>query len=307
MPSPVLASIGLEFAIRESTTPGLVICCILVLLSSISWAIMITKLFVVMRARSQAKKFMREFRSSRHPLEMFADQAWYGAAPPFGVYHAASRELTYHLLGTPEVDSTFRARLQNAERITPSQMDAVTTAMERAVGEMVEKLEARMSFLATAVSGAPFLGLLGTVWGVMDTFGGVAAADGVATLKTMAPGVSAALVTTVVALLVAIPAMFGYNYLVSGIRSLISQLDNFAAELSNALHRTCVNHAQPVTYSGAVNWDAHPSTQAEAPAPQAAEPEPTPAEPQQQFYDAPTMREDQINPVAKAVRYPDQE
>jgi biopolymer transport protein ExbB/TolQ len=99
-----------------------------------------------------------------------------------------------------------------------------------------------MILLATAVSGAPFLGLLGTVWGVMDTFSGVAMA-GSANLQAMAPGVSGALITTVTGLLVAIPAMFGYNFLVTSIRSLIVQNDNFAAEVCSEFEHKYVNHS----------------------------------------------------------------
>ena len=111
-------------------------------------------------------------------------------------------------------------------------MGAVHAAMERAVGETALKLESQMILLATAVSGAPFLGLLGTVWGVMDTFTDVAIA-GSPNLATMAPGVSGALITTVMSLCVAIPAMFGYNFLVTSIRGIIVEMDNFAAELAS--------------------------------------------------------------------------
>jgi biopolymer transport protein TolQ len=109
--------------------------------------------------------------------------------------------------------------------------------MEREVGEQALKLEDRMTVLATAVSGAPFLGLLGTVWGVMDTFSGIALA-GHPDLAAMAPGVSGALITTVTGLLVAIPAMFGYNFLVVTLRAMTVELDNFAAELASSFdHR----------------------------------------------------------------------
>ena len=91
-------------------------------------------------------------------------------------------------------------------------------------------MESGLIFLAIAVSGAPFLGLLGTVWGVMSAFGGVAQ-QGVATLAAMAPGVAAALITTVAGLLVAIPSMFGYNWLVHNLRVFTVGLDNFAQEL----------------------------------------------------------------------------
>ena len=120
-------------------------------------------------------------------------------------------------------------------------MGAVNAAMERAVGETALDLESQMILLATAVSGSPFLGLLGTVWGVMDAFTGVAEA-GSASLATMAPGVSGALITTVTALCVAIPAMFGYNFLVTSIRAMIVEMDNFAAELASEFEHKLVDH-----------------------------------------------------------------
>ena len=102
-------------------------------------------------------------------------------------------------------------------------------------------MESQLILLSTAVSGAPFLGLLGTVWGVMDTFTGVAMA-GKPNLAAMAPGVSGALITTVVALLVAIPAMFGYNFILTSMRALILQMENFAAELESEFEHKYVSH-----------------------------------------------------------------
>jgi biopolymer transport protein ExbB/TolQ len=149
--------------------------------------------------------------------------------------------MAFHLLGSPEVDDTFRARLEIADKISPAQMGAVTAAMERAVGETALALESQMILLATAVSGSPFLGLLGTVWGVMDAFTGVAEA-GAPNLAAMAPGVSGALITTVTALCVAIPAMFGYNFLLTRIRGMIVEMENFAAELASDLEHKFVEH-----------------------------------------------------------------
>ena len=181
------------------------------------------------------------FRADRLPLRLYSLGARFDGTPLFDVYLAGCEELTFHLLGSAEVDETFRGRLEIAPRISPAQMRAVESAMERAVGESSLRLESQMIILATAVSGAPFLGLLGTVWGVMDTFGDVATA-GSANLAAMAPGVSAALITTVTGLLVAIPAMFGYNFLVTSIRAMIVDTDNFAAELSSEFAHRYVDH-----------------------------------------------------------------
>ena len=202
---------------------------------------MVTKMRVVRLSRKRNEEFLQRFRSERQPLRIYESKVRFDGSPLYAIYRAGCRELTFHLMGASEVDDTFWARLEIAERITPAQMRVVTTAMERAVGESALRLDAQMILLATAVSGAPFLGLLGTVWGVMDTFSGVAIA-GSANLAAMAPGVSGALITTVTGLLVAIPAMFGYNFLVTSIRTLIVQNDNFAAELASEFEHKYVNH-----------------------------------------------------------------
>jgi biopolymer transport protein ExbB/TolQ len=109
-------------------------------------------------------------------------------------------------------------------------MEHVKRTLERAVAQQALKLESGLILLAIAVSGAPFLGLLGTVWGVMSAFSYVAM-QGKADLATMAPGVAGALVTTVAGLVVAIPSMFGYNWLVHNLRVFTVELDNFAQDL----------------------------------------------------------------------------
>ena len=232
---------GILYAFTEATLEGKLVLATLFIASIFSWSVMVTKIRVVRIARRRNEEFLEQFRSDRNPLRIYESQLRFDGSPLYAIYRAGCRELTFHLMGASEVDDTFWARLDIAERITPSQMRVVSTAMERAVGESALRLEAQMILLATAVSGAPFLGLLGTVWGVMDTFTGVALA-GSASLQAMAPGVSGALITTVTGLLVAIPAMFGYNFLVTSIRSLIVQNDNFAAELASEFEHKYVNH-----------------------------------------------------------------
>ncbi|HEV2096649.1 MAG TPA: MotA/TolQ/ExbB proton channel family protein [Chthoniobacterales bacterium] len=236
-----LAAGGLLFAFEHATVAGKVVLAFLCVGSIFSWSVMITKLRVIHFARKQTARFLDAFRKDRQPLRLFENDARFPGAPLFNVYRAGCREMTFHLLGSTEVDETFRARLGSSEKISPSQMRAVNSAMERAVGETALGLESQMILLATAVSGAPFLGLLGTVWGVMDTFTDVAVA-GAPSLATMAPGVSGALITTVTALCVAIPAMFGYNFLVTSIRGMIVEMDNFAAELASEFEHKYVDH-----------------------------------------------------------------
>ena len=239
--APPLADGGLVFAFEHSTLPGKIVLFCLFAASILSWSVMISKLRLISRAKAQSSRFLALFRDHRYPLHIYESQLRFEGSPLFSVYRAGCRELTFHFLGSQEVDETFRARLESSPPISPAQMRVVSTAMERAVGETALRLESQMIVLATAVSGAPFLGLLGTVWGVMDTFGGVAQA-GSASLAAMAPGVSAALITTVTGLLVAIPAMFGYNFLVTSIRATIVQMDNFAAELASEFEHQYVDH-----------------------------------------------------------------
>ena len=246
-----LASSGADpllFAFRESTLPGKLILLLLFVGSVFSWSVMVTKIRVIQYARRRTEEFMDQFRADRQPLRLYEGGLPYDGAPLYEVYLAGCQEMTFHLLGSSEVDDSFHSRVEIAEKVTPAQLRAVVAVMERAVGEEALRLESQLILLSTAVSGAPFLGLLGTVWGVMDTFTGVAIA-GKPNLAAMAPGVSGALITTTIALLVAIPAMFGYNFILTSIRALIVQMENFAAELSSEFEHKYVSHGGP-------NWTA---------------------------------------------------
>lgn len=112
----------------------------------------------------------------------------------------------------------------------------VENAIQRAVNQATIYYESKMVLLGSIVSGAPFLGLLGTVWGVMDAFGGIATENN-AQIQTLAPGVSGALLTTVAALLVAIPSVFGYNFLLTRTKIMITELETFANFLANRIER----------------------------------------------------------------------
>jgi len=236
----IIAS-GVVYAFLESTVEGKAILLTLFLASIFSWSVMVTKMRYLGFAKRQSERFLALFHRDRVPLRIYEQGLRFEGSPFFAIYQAGATELCFQMLGSTEVDETFRARLDAAEKISPAQMRSVQAAMERAVGESALKLESQMIILSTAVSGGPFLGLLGTVWGVMDAFAGIAAA-GTANLAAMAPGVSGSLITTVVGLLVAIPAMFGYNFLVTSLRSIIVQADNFAAELSSEIEHRYVEH-----------------------------------------------------------------
>jgi biopolymer transport protein ExbB/TolQ len=221
---------GLIFAIQESNLAGKVILVVLFIGSIICWSVIISKWYQLRIAKKNNNQFIESLHSDRDPLHLYLRKQFFVRSPLYALYAAACRELLFYMHGHSQQHDRFEERSFHSRKINSTAMAAVRSAMEREVGEQALKLESQMVTLAIAVSGAPFLGLLGTVWGVMDTFSAIAIA-GKAHLAMMAPGVSGSLVTTVTGLLVAIPAMFGYNYLVVTIRSQTVQLDNFAAEL----------------------------------------------------------------------------
>lgn len=234
---------GLQFGLEHTSLTGWVICGILAVMSAFSWAVLLGKHFLLSRAQKANLSFLRAFRESGHPLELFQRNEHHERSPFDLVYHDAAREMAWYLVGDEDpTGASFTARLQGAGRITPSQMGAVQTIMERSVAQAALRLEAHMGVVATALTAAPFLGLLGTVWGIMDSFGALAAAGDEKGLVALAPGLSAALMTTVAGLVVALPSMIGYNAQVNRIRGMIVRLDNFAAELSATLDRAFVDH-----------------------------------------------------------------
>jgi biopolymer transport protein ExbB/TolQ len=208
---------------RQATIEAKVIIVVLIFFSIGAWSVMAYKAVQMRRARKLNQFFTDEFRSQKAVLEMFDRRIRAEGCPLFAVYQAGSIELDARLKG----GSAGEARKKH---LSLKSMEHVKRLIENAVAQESLKLESGLIILAIAVSGAPFLGLLGTVWGVMDTFAGIAAA-GSASMQAMAPGVAAALVTTVAGLLVAIPSMFGYNWLVHNLRVRTVELDNYAQEL----------------------------------------------------------------------------
>ncbi len=209
----------------QATIEGKAIIILLILFSILAWSIMATKALEMRRARQLNSYFDAEYRNLKSVFGIYDRRVQVEGCPLYAVYQAGCQELDARLR-TP--GGGRRARL------SLKAMEHVKRTLEAAVARQALKLESGLILLAIAVSGAPFLGLLGTVWGVMTAFSGVAqaaAAGGRADLTAMAPGVAGALITTVAGLLVAIPSMFGYNWLVHNLRVLTVELDNFAQEL----------------------------------------------------------------------------
>jgi biopolymer transport protein ExbB/TolQ len=205
----------------KATIEAKVIIVFLIIFSIMAWSVMASKAVQMRRAKKLNDLFDAEFRTQTSVFGVFDRRIQVEGCPLFTVYHEGCQELDARLKASGGGRRSW---------ISLKAMEHVKRTLERAVAQQALKLEAGLILLAIAVSGAPFLGLLGTVWGVMSTFGHVAQAQS-ASLTQMAPGVAAALVTTVAGLLVAIPSMFGYNWLVHNLRVRTVELDNFTQEL----------------------------------------------------------------------------
>jgi biopolymer transport protein ExbB/TolQ len=210
---------------QRATLEGKVIIGVLVVFSMFAWSVMIGKGLQMRRARRLNRLFGNEYRRQKAVVDIHGRRVKVEGCPLFAIYEDGCAELVQHLRGAGHGPP--------ARELSLKSMELVKGVLERSVAREALRLEAGLILLAIAVSGAPFLGLLGTVWGVMDAFGGVAAGHtGAATLEMMAPGVAGALITTVAGLMVAIPSMFGYNWLVHNLRVLTVEMDNFAQELA---------------------------------------------------------------------------
>jgi biopolymer transport protein TolQ len=253
---PILAVNAAGFALKNATTEGLTTFVALLILSLFSWTIIISKFRQLLIARGATKKFLAAYGTTRDPLDISRKGEEFDGAPAYQLYIRGADELAYHLKNNPVVVNTvtnfnpspdgqhtntdFLAKATRV-KISMASFDAVKVVLEEAASAEAITLEKGMIVLSTAVAGGPFIGLLGTVWGVMSTFAGIAETHA-ATLTAMAPGVAAALLTTVTGLLVAIPAMFAYNFMVTTIRHLTQELDGFASRYANQIEHVYVDH-----------------------------------------------------------------
>src|SRR5215469_11997514 len=255
---PILAAQdAATYAIKNATVEGKITVGALLVLSLFSWTIIITKVRQLMIASKATKKFMTSYAATRDPLDIQrrGENKEFEGAPAYQLYIRGADELAYHLKnnpvvvnatpfspdpGIPHTNTDFLAKSTRV-KISTASFDAVKVILEEAASGEAIGLEKGMIVLSTAVAGGPFIGLLGTVWGVMSTFAGIAESHA-ATLTAMAPGVAAALLTTVTGLLVAIPAMFAYNFMVTTIRHLTQELDAYASRLANQIEHVYVDH-----------------------------------------------------------------
>ena len=203
----------------------------LLIFSAGSWGIIIFKKMQLARAAKQTVQFLDVFRKSSRFSEVQAVCANVAASPLVGLFQAGYAELNAQLrsAGDPKPGAA-------AARPTLRSLEAVDRALLRASTAEISKLEQRMTFLATTASISPYIGLFGTVWGIMMSFQSIAA-QGSTSLGVVAPGISQALIATAAGLFAAIPAVYFYNDILSNVKKFSNEMDDFSMEFLTIAER----------------------------------------------------------------------
>ena len=209
--------------ISETGPVAKLVLLILLAFSVVSWAIILTKWSLIRRARMQSGRFVRAFRKAQRLQDVAAVADQFRPSPLVGVFEGGFEEYKR------QVGSSGMLR----------NLTGVQRGMQIGASEEITRLERNMAWLAITAAVTPFIGLFGTVWGIIDAFHGLGTA-GAATLRAVAPGISEALITTAAGLAAAIPAVIAYNLIGSSIREFAARSDDFSLEVLNA-----VEHIQP--------------------------------------------------------------
>jgi biopolymer transport protein TolQ len=196
-----------------------------------SWGIILQKFVQISRARSESERFIAIFWESKNLAAIHSAGVGLKRSPIAQVFRAGYQELLQLTRAKRQVvgaESSFSTDLGG--------VDNVTRAMKRQENVELAKLEGGITFLATTGSTCPFIGLFGTVWGIMTAFLGLSAAH-TSNIQAVAPGIAEALITTAVGLVAAIPAQMFYNFLTTRVRVLATEIDNFISEFLNIAER----------------------------------------------------------------------
>ena len=193
---------------------------LLLAFSVLSWAVILSKWMTISRARAQSGRFIRNFRKAQRVQDIASVLNQFRPSPLVGVFEAAVEEFKRQMGTTGGVHNPV----------------AIQRTMQIASSEGITRLERNVMWLAITGAVTPFIGLFGTVWGIIDAFHGLGTA-GAATLRAVAPGISEALITTAAGLAAAIPAVIAYNLITGSIREMASRNDDFTLEMLNLIER----------------------------------------------------------------------
>ncbi len=197
---------------------------VLIFFSVFSWTIVFFKRKTLRSAESQSRKFLSVFRKSSNLSDVNDAARKLQASPLASLFQSGFKELAHLAKANPKSE------------LSPERMESLNRALLKASNSEVARLEKMMFFLATTGNVTPFIGLFGTVWGIMDAFIRIGVVRS-ASLATVAPGIAEALVTTAVGLFCAIPAVIAYNYFLQRIKGLITEMEDFSLEFLNIAGR----------------------------------------------------------------------
>ncbi len=206
---------------------------VLFIFSVISWAIIFLKYRNYRKIKQENDSFNAEYLHSSKISDVMPVAKKYPYSTTAEVFRVGYTELT-------KITKQKNELSQGHDEISLSSLDNLERSMNKASNTEMTKLESALGFLATTGSASPFIGLFGTVWGIMDTFKGIGA-RGSATLAVVAPGISEALIATAAGLAAAIPAVIFYNYFLNQSKNMVQEMENFAAEFLNIVERHLVH------------------------------------------------------------------
>jgi biopolymer transport protein TolQ len=220
-PAAFLLQNNVLHLILDAGPVGQTVIAILLLFSLLSWTIIFAKLGTLRRARKANLQFLLSFRRAKRLEEMNTFAAQFRQAPLAAVFEFGYQEVERQVNG--------KGQLHN--------LAALERVLALGASEELTQLEQHMGWLATTASATPFIGLFGTVWGIIDAFTGLGR-EGGASLRAVAPGISEALIATAFGLLAAIPALIFYNYFMHRIKEIGARMDDFGSEFINLAERS---------------------------------------------------------------------
>jgi biopolymer transport protein TolQ len=222
---------------HETSPTAKVVLGILLLFSLISWLIIFAKYIRLARISRQSDKFVAFFRKSKRFSEVNTIAGQLADSPLTTLFKAGYAELDAQIKAArPEESPVTTISIQTAGKLVIKNISGVERALERAIGIEVSRLTSHMTFLATTASACPFIGLFGTVWGIMQSFRAIGQ-TGSTSIAAVAPGISEALVNTAAGLAAAIPALIFYNYFMGRVRAQRAGMEDFALEFINLAER----------------------------------------------------------------------
>ena len=221
-------SLGLLYMLRDAGPIVKLVMLLLLIFSIVSWAIVFIKFKYIRKAQKDSGEFIEIFWTCKNLADAFAKAKALQGSPVARIFLTAYMEMA-------RSERTDGNSVQNGKAYMHI-MGSIQRTLRRSINVEVRRLSQLVPFLATAGNTAPFIGLFGTVWGIMHTFQGIGQ-SGSASLAVVAPGISEALIATAAGLAVAIPSVIAYNYFTDRIRVLSSELDSFSSDLLNIIER----------------------------------------------------------------------